>query len=179
MTAAKAIKSEGSAVIVDTSEFSELPDVVKKAIQGKGSLPMVVFVDPGMQNVYGAFGHSELKGQDYRGVFRDTKRKIRDAKKAGSFVTDLNAAPVEVAAKDAVADDVEIVDIVERVQVEEGEITRWTSSKGKVLMARLVAIEGEESETFVFQTAAGKEIRAEAQHLSDESVERAREMAGQ
>jgi hypothetical protein len=179
MTAAKAIKSEGSAVIVDTSEFAKLPDVVKKAIKGKGSLPMVVFADPGMQNVYGTFGHSQLRGQDYRAIFRDTKRAIRNAAKAGTFVTDLDVVPVKVDGKDVVADEVDVVDIVERVQVEEGEITRWTSSKGKVLMARLKAVEGDETEIFVFETAAGREIRVEAQHLSDESVERAREMAGQ
>ena len=110
---------------------------------------------------------------------KKSNRKFLAALKISRYCISLYSAPVEVAAKDVVADDVEIVDIVARVQVEKGEITRWTSSKGKVLMARLVAIEGEESETFVFQTAAGKEIRAEAQHLSDESVERAREMAGQ
>ena len=178
MTAAKAIKSEGEGVVVDTSETGQLPDVVAQAFRSVGgSLPTVIFADPAMKNVYGSFGHSQLKSQDYRAVFRDTKRKIREAVKDGSFETDLSGAKEEVAGNEAEGDagDEDAVP-AGRIMVEESELEMWRSAKGSQITAKLVAVEGED--TFIFETAAGKEIRVTAAQLSVESMQKARKMAG-
>ena len=161
----------------DKGDQSKLPKIVSEAYRGAGgAFPIVVFADPGLKKVYGSFGHAALKGQDYRAIFRDTKASVRDAIKAGTFSKDLAAAGD--APKPAAGDDGEPAadDPVGIVKVENGTFQDWTSAKGSKINAKLVAVEGDS--TFVFETKAGKTIRASAAHLSNETVKRARELAG-
>ena len=37
-------------------------------------MPIVVLTDPAMTKIYGTYSHAQLKGQDYRTIFRDAKR---------------------------------------------------------------------------------------------------------
>ena len=155
VTASKAVLGFSKSVIVDTSESAALPSLVKNAYRtGGASIPIVIFTDPGMTKIYGTYNHPKMKGQNYGQIFADTKDKIRASLREGTF--DLGAAAPKLA------------------KTKGAKVEDWISSKGTTIKAKLVGIE--DDKIFLFETEAGKAIRATAAQLSKESVEKAKKM---
>jgi hypothetical protein len=172
VTAAKELKGMVIPVIVNIhSEMGALPAKVKEANPG-GPYPFVIFADPAMDKIYGTYNHTQLKGQDYRSIFRDAKKTasadIRN--KTFNIALDAQAGNKDEGGEKKGGDDGKIV------KVEDSEIQTWTSSAGTTIKAKLVAVENRT--TFVFTTAAGRTIRVTADKLSPASAKAARELAG-
>ncbi|MDP0491159.1 MAG: hypothetical protein Q7Q71_08950 [Verrucomicrobiota bacterium JB023] len=139
-------------VAVDESEVIALPGEVRDALREVGGItPKVILMNPGLTANYGGFSHQEMTGKNWSIIFREARGAISQAKREGSFL-----------------------DSASLVKVEDSQIEKWTSAAGSVIEAKLVAVDGE---VFVFETSAGKTIRAAADKLSEESVQRARSLA--
>ena len=131
--------------------------MVKEAYRrGGASIPIVILVDPGIKNIYGTFNHPDMKSQNYAEVFKDAKDNIRKAQREGTF---------------ALSDKIPVV-----VKIENAPIESWKSAQGTAIKAKLVGIE--DDTTYLFETEAGKTIRATANQLAEESVAKARQAAG-
>jgi hypothetical protein len=157
VSASKAVLSFSKSVVVDTGETAGLPDLVKDAYRrGGAAIPIVIFVDPGIKNIYGSYNHPAMKSQKYGTIFKDARDNIRKAQQAGTFAL-TNKEPV-------------------LVKVPNAKVESWKSAKGSEIKAKLVGIE--DDTTYIFETEAGKTIRAEANQLDKESVARARKAAG-
>ncbi|MEJ6642982.1 MAG: hypothetical protein QNL33_06960 [Akkermansiaceae bacterium] len=157
MSASKAVLSFSKSIVVDTGETAGLPDMVKEAYRrGGAAIPIVILVDPGMKHIYGTFNHPDMKSQNYGEVFKDAKDNIRKAQREGTF---------------AFTDKVPVV-----VKVANGAVESWKSAQGTEIKAKLVGVE--DDTTYIFETEAGKTIRASADQLAKESVAQARQAAG-
>ncbi|MGJ8696144.1 MAG: hypothetical protein ACSHYF_07485 [Verrucomicrobiaceae bacterium] len=155
VSASKAVLGFSKSIVVDTSETAALPALVKNAYRtGGASIPIVIFTDPGMTQIYGSYNHPQMKSQNYGEIFADTKDKIRDSIKEGTFA--LGGAAPKIA------------------KAEGSKVEEWTSSKGTPINAKLLGIE--DDKIFLFATEGGKTIRATADQLSKESVEKAKGM---
>ena len=131
--------------------------MVKEAYRrGGAAIPIVILVDPGMKHIYGTFNHPDMKSQNYGEVFKDAKDNIRKAQREGTF---------------AFTDKVPVV-----VKVANGAVESWKSAQGTEIKAKLVGVE--DDTTYIFETEAGKTIRASADQLAKESVAQARQAAG-
>lgn len=173
MAVADVIKREGQAVFVEVKNKQQLkafPKALKGDLTGmyKNPYPYVLFADPALKKVYGAFHHNQLKSKDFRGLFRDTKKQIREAIKAGDFL----AAEPPVNEKYDVKP--EVATASEVVQISDKTVYDWKSAQGTTIRARLISVSEEE---FVFQSEEGREIRATAEQLAAETVEKARSLA--
>ena len=158
MSASKAVLSFSQSVIVDTGESAALPPLVKDAyLRGGASIPIVIFTDPGVTQIYGSYNHPAMESQKYGTIFRDAKAKIRKSIKEGTFALGKGNEP-------------------KIVKVEGGKVEAWTSSKGTAIKAKLVGIENDKF--YLFETDKGAKIRATAAQLSKESVAKARMAAG-
>jgi hypothetical protein len=168
----KAVKSFSKPVFADQSERGSLPENVQKALRDAGgALPIVVLIDPSYEKVYGAFGHAQLKGQDYSSIFRQAKKDVKADIKANTFGLPEAAAEEEKAeAKD------ELAESDDRIMVRDPQFEIWRSSKGSRIDAQLLAIENET--TFVFKTRKGRTIRTTADKLQATSVQRGRKLVG-
>jgi RNase P/RNase MRP subunit p29 len=185
MTVAKELKSMSVPVIINISkETGQLPNDIQAAYRGAGgAMPIVVLTDPAMTKIYGTYSHAQLKGQDYRAIFRDAKRDVSADIKAKTFNVALDApAAKEEAApvakndeKAAPADDTESYS-GDVVKVENPQVLNWTSSKGTSLKAQLTAVE--DGKVFVFKTTAGRIVRVPGDQLSATSLADARLIAG-
>ncbi|MGJ8697789.1 MAG: hypothetical protein ACSHYF_15840 [Verrucomicrobiaceae bacterium] len=182
MTASKEIKRGFAPVIVDyNNDRSNIPAALQKALPG-GSIPHIVLMDPAMTKAYGSYNHAQLKGQDYRSIFKDAKKAATIDIKAGKFVL----APVEekpaeepkkeAVAKAAAADKKPAPKSVNIIEFEEPALETWHSSKGQKFIARLTAVENEK--TFVFHIQGGRTVRAKADQLRHDSALRAKKRAG-
>ena len=157
VSASNAVLSFSKSVVVDISETGALPATVKAEFQrGGAAVPIVIFTDPGLKNTYGRFSHAEMKKQNYGAIFSDARSAVSKAIKDGTFSFGEGNEP-------------------KIVKIEGTEIEAWTSSKGTEIKAKLVAIE--DDKIFIFETAAGKTIRATAAQLSKESVAKAQKLA--
>jgi len=158
VSASKAVLGFSQSVVVDTGEKYGLPKLVKDAYEkGGSSIPIVIFTDPGMTQIYGSYNHPAMKSQQYGTIFKDAKSKIRKSINDGTFVLgDGNEPKV--------------------VKVEGGKVEEWTSSKGTAIKAKLVGIE--DDKVYLFETDKGARIRATAAQLSKESIAKARKAAG-
>lgn len=157
MSASKAVLGFSKSVVVDISETPGLPDLVKNAYRtGGASIPIVILTDPGMTKIYGRFDHPGMKTQKYGEIFKEARDSISKAQKEGTFIQGV-AAPVVV-------------------KVEGGKIESWKSSAGTEIKAKLIGIE--DDTTYLFETEAGKTLRATATQLDQDSVTRARKLAG-
>ena len=156
MSASKAVLKFSKSIVVDTSETVALPAVVKDAYRkGGASIPIVIFTDPSMETIYGSFNHPAMESQKYDTIFKDAKGSIQKAIKDGSFKLGAGAPKI--------------------VEIKDSKVEDWTSSKGTLIKAKLTGIE--DDKIFIFETAAGKTIRATATQLSKESVAKAQKMA--
>ncbi len=78
MSASKAVLGFSQSVVVDTGEKFALPGLVKDAYErGGSSIPIVIFTDPGMTQIYGSYNHPAMKSQQYGTIFKDARAKIR------------------------------------------------------------------------------------------------------
>ena len=158
MSASKAVLSFSQSVVVDTGEKFALPQLVKDAYEkGGSSIPIVIFTDPGVTQIYGSYNHPAMKSQQYGTIFRDVKTKIRKSINDGTFALGDGNEP-------------------KIVKVEGSKVEEWTSSKGTAIKAKLVGIENDK--VYLFETDKGAKIRATAAQLSKESVAKARKAAG-
>lgn len=157
MSASKAVLSFSKSIVVDVSETVGLPDLVKNAYRtGGASIPIVILVDPALEKIYGRFDHPAMKSQKYGDIFKEVKSSISKAQNAGTFATG-GKAPVIV-------------------KVEAGKMEAWKSSAGTEIKAKLISVE--DDTIYIFETEAGKTLRATAAQLSKESVAKARSTAG-
>ncbi len=155
VSASKAVLSFSKSVVVDVSETAALPDLVKEAYRrGGAAVPIIIFTDPGMTTIYGSYNHPQMKTQRYGEIFQDTKTNIRTAMKDGTF--SLGGTTLKVA------------------KTKNAKVEDWISSKGTTIKAKLVGIEDEK--IFLFETEAGKTIRATLAQLSKESIKKAKMM---
>ena len=157
VSASKAVLGFSKSVIVDISETPGLPDLIKNAYRtGGASIPIVILTDPGMTKIYGRFDHPAMKTQKYGEIFKEARENINKAKQNGTFAKG-GKAPVIV-------------------KVENSKMENWKSSAGTEIKAKLTGIE--DNTTYIFETAAGKTLRATAAQLDKTSVARARKLAG-
>jgi len=158
VSASKAVLGFSQSVVVDTGEKFALPGLVKDAYErGGSSIPIVIFTDPGMTQIYGSYNHPAMKSQQYGTIFKDARAKIRKSIQEGTFALGDGNEP-------------------KIVKVDGGRVEEWTSSKGTAIKARLVGIENDK--VYLFETDKGAKIRATAAQLSKESVAKARKTAG-
>lgn len=156
MTVSKAVLTFAQSITVDTTETPGLPDLVKTAYRtGGAAIPIVIFTDPGITQIFAIHRHPEMASQKFDQIFQPTKQKIQESKDQGTFNLG-EAAPQKVAIKDP-------------------KIESWKSSHGTEIKAKLLAIE--DDAVFVFETADGKSLRATANQLDPASVTRARQLA--
>lgn len=142
-------------VAIEPSEILALPDEARDIVKAKvGVTPKVFVMNPSLTASYGEFDHEELKGKNWTEIFKKAKASVRTAISDGSFVEPKNV-----------------------VKLTDTEVESWTSNGGSELKAKLVAVE--DDSVFVFETAAGKTIRASTAQLSEDSVERARKLAAE
>lgn len=188
MTVAKELKRMCTPVIVDIeSETGQLPPLIMATFRKAGNaMPYVVLADPGMTKVYGTFSHTQLKGQDYRTIFRDAKRAISADIKAKTFNTDLGAPKAKADPEAAEEKEVSAPKTEEKadapvaakdlIKIDNPEMKNWTSSRGSKIEAKLVGVE--DKTTFVLVTSGGQTLRVTGEQLSLASLNAAKELAG-
>lgn len=149
----KDLLSWSQAVAIDPSEVLALPSEARDMVKSKvGVTPKIFVMNPSLTESYGEFNHEELKSKNWNNIFKKAKSAVRSAVAGGTFVP---AGKV--------------------VKIEGSQVEKWQSAAGSAIEAKLVAVEDETM--FVFETAAGKTIRASADKLSKESVARAKALA--
>ncbi len=164
------MKSYTKVVFVDSKERRSLPRKVSSALNSiGGSLPLLVFLSPDGEIKLGSFNHASLKGQEYRKIFKETKKKIKDTKKEGGFKNSGVAGKTDDANKadasdKAESDAVMIANPVERT---------WTSSKGREIKAKLIKFE---DGAYSLKTSKGRVITVKAGDLNTASVVLAQEI---
>lgn len=157
LSASKAVLGFSKSIVVDLSETPALPDKIKTVYRtGGASVPIVIFADPGMSQTFGRFDHPAMKTQKYGEIFKPARDLISKAQKEGTFANG-GKAPV-------------------MVKVANGEIETWKSAAGTEIKAKLIGVE--DDAIYVFETADGKTIRANAKQLDATSVAKARQRAG-
>ena len=162
----KDLKSLGVVVFLDVGKNSEeyqlVPAEVNKGFKaaGTGAVPSVYLTSADLTQDFGSFGFNTLKSKDFRKVFKDAKKEIREAKKVGAL-SSLTA--VEETATDTVEDEPGVV------KISDPELLSLTTAKGAAIKVKLLRVV--ENKTYVFETSKGKKIEAQLEHLSSESQE--------
>lgn len=122
---------------------------------------MVVIIDPAMTKVYGSFTYPQLKGQEYRKIFRDALKAHKADVSDGKIIDPHNqVTPV------AGGDDTS-VDAVKKFT--DGQFEDWTSSAGSTISARLISA-SKQSATFVDRN--GREIKLTLDQLDEDCANR-------
>lgn len=156
LSASKAVLGFSKSIVVDISETAGLPDTIKTSYRtGGAATPIVIFTDPAIAGSFGRFDYPAMKSQKYGEIFKTARDQIRKAQKDGTFKN---------GGKEPVV-----------VKVEGTEVETWKSSAGTEIKAKLVGIE--DDSIYLFETAAGKTIRATAKQLDSTSVAKARKLA--
>lgn len=156
------MKSFGVVVFVNEqkgkSETGQLPDSVKNAFRAikENTIPSVYITSADLTQDFGSFSYSKMKPQDFSKLFRDPKKKIREAKKAGF----LSSTGIKVKAVEAQANP-------DVITIKNPQLETWETAKGTKVNAMLVSVI--KDETYVFKTDKGKKIEAKLVHLSSES----------
>lgn len=177
----------GAPVFVDISnETGQLPENVAKAYrEAGGAMPIVILADPAFSKIYGTFSHAQLKGQDYRSIFRDAKRAVSTAIKEDSFNIEPGAPQTEDEPEEKVADKDDqptekkatpVAATKDIIRIEDPEMKSWKSNRGTTIEAKLVVVE--DKKTFVLVTSKGATIRVTGEQLSLASLNEAKELAG-
>lgn len=127
----------------------------------KITIPMVVIMDPAMTKVYGSYKNTELRGQEYRKIFRDamkahkadvSDRKIIDPRDNAAQVAEGEELPADAVRK-----------------FTNGQFEDWTSSAGSTISATLVSASREKA---IFVDRNGREIELTMDQLDEESAKR-------
>lgn len=143
--------------MVDLAETAALPDKIKEKYEAGGaSVPIVIFSDPQLTQTFGRFDYPAMKSQKFSKIFEVAKKEIQAAKDDGTFSgTDEKAEVVEIS---------------------DSKIETWKSAAGTEIKAKLVGVKNDS--IYLFETAEGKTITAKADQLDQDSVTRARKLAG-
>lgn len=190
MTVAKELKRMTAPVIVDINkETGQLPPLVAKAYrEAGGAMPIVILADPGLTKIYGTYSHPQLKGQNYRDIFRDAKRAISADIKEKTFNITLEkpgrsgektATTTATAATTPASPGVEKpVPTVKKdiIKIDNPTMKSWKSSRGSTIEAKLVEVE--DKKTFVLVTSGGQTLRVTGDQLSLTFLNEARKLAG-
>ena len=165
------MKTYAKVIFVDSKDKKTVPKVYKKLRATGGSMPYLVFESANGEKSYGSFNHASLKRQDYSKIFKDTKKKIREAKKTGEL-SDAAASATSDEAEEEVASEQSDSDAV---VIANPTVRKWKSSKGREISAKLIKFE---NGIYHLKTSRGKEISVTAADLDSESVELAEEIVG-
>lgn len=157
----------GEIIFVDSTNGSEkgtLPEEVRKALNGVGTLPGAVISDAKGAKVFGTFGHPELKSKDFSRIFRDAKKAL----KADIAVNNPKAGATKdkQPSKQAPTSKTNPGKEISNAPMEE-----WTNPEGRKLQAKLLKVN---VDTFTFLNSAGKTIeltRAQLDKASQEKVD--------
>ena len=166
------MKSYTKVVFVDVSEKSILPrEIIDVLYSGDNSVPLLAFMSPNGQTNFGSFSHKTLKSQDYNKIFRDVKKKIREAKKEGT----LNDSGLVAKSNDSADEDNDdnVDTASEAVVMVSPRLRTWKSAKGKTIKAKFIKFE---DNLFHFETIKGKIIAVKATDLDAASVTTAEEI---
>lgn len=157
MSASKTLAQSSQLVIVDTAETAGLPKKIRDSYRSGGiALPIVIFADPGLVNIFGRYDYTTMKPQEYPRIFQATTTSIKTAKEDGSFSLG-DFAP-------------------QLLKVTDPQLASWKSSRGSEIRAKLIGIE--DNETFIFERPDGSQIRATSKQLDPESVAKGRKLVG-
>lgn len=158
------MKAYAKVVYVDFHERRNIPKSASAALSAVGgSYPQLVFMSPNGETKYGSFNHASMRNQDYSKIFRDLKKKIREAKKTGELA-DLGAtAKVDTEDVDAVSEDVDS----DAVVIQAPRVRTWKSSKGREIKAKLIKFE---NGIYQLKTTKGKVISVTVADLDEKSV---------
>ncbi|MGJ8658034.1 MAG: hypothetical protein ACSHX6_16420 [Akkermansiaceae bacterium] len=110
-----------------------------------------------------------MKGQDYSKIFKDTKKKIREAKKTG----ELSETGAIATAETEEADTSSEVSDSDAVVILSPRLRTWKSSKGSEIKAKLIKFE---NGIYQLETSRGKVISVTVADLDEASVEMAEEI---
>ncbi len=166
----KSMKSIGEIVFVDITrgndESLKLPAEVEAyfdEIQDKKMrmVPMVVILSPDLTQKFGAFKYVQLKHQEFSKIFKDAKKKIREAKKLGGLSS---VGKVEIADQDNESSKEGVVTIGSP------QLESWESKQGSEIKAMLMRVEHDD--LFIFKTSKGKILKVKSSQLSKDSVDR-------
>ncbi|MGJ8672933.1 hypothetical protein [Rubritalea sp.] len=102
-----------------------------------------------------------MRPQDFSDLFRDSKKQVREAKKA-----DLLASTTTQKS--------ESEDTASIITLKKPTLTDWKSSKGSTLSAKLIRIEHEK--TYIFKTSSGKILNVERDQLDPSSIKKANQL---
>ena len=129
-------------------------------------VPMVVILSPDLTQKFGAFKYAQLKPQEFSKIFKDAKKKIKEAKKVGglSSVGKVEIADQEAKDKESSKDGVVIIS--------SPQLESWESKQGSEIKAMLMRVENDD--LFIFKTSKGKILKVKSSQLSTDSVERAK-----
>jgi hypothetical protein len=162
-------------VLVESSDNSvqKLPPVIRDAFQAitPNSIPKVVLADPALTKVYASYSYTQLKGQEYRTIFRDGKKAHREDLAAGKVAKPGSAPAVAGGAATAPGEAPAVVDSNGTRPME-----TWTNKQGREIRAALV--EKQADGKFLFKLADGRTAAVDPATLADESVARAEEQLG-
>lgn len=143
-----------------------MPRNISDALTATGNtMPLIAFLSPDGGTNFGSFEKKALNSQKYNTIFRDVKKKIKEAQEAGKL---RNSGLV---AKSDASDDKEADS--DAVMIAGPRFRTWKSSKGSEIKAKLIKFEGD---TFHLKTTKGKTIKVTASDLDPESVKTAEEL---
>lgn len=150
----------------DKKEFQKLPPKLKTKVSKLSGkyIPKIHFTSADLSQDFGSFHHEQMRSQNFRDLFREPKKKIREAKKEGLLNSTSEQAdePSTEGEKDST------------VTIENPTLSDWKSAKGSIIKAKLLRIE--EQETYVFQTASGKTLRVKKEQLDANSIKKAQQL---
>ena len=157
----------GEIILVDSTNGDEkgtLPEEVRKALNGVGSLPGAIITDATGAKVYGTFGHPELKSKDFSRIFRDAKKALKAdiAAKGFKAAESKNNLPSKQEPTTKANPGQKISD---------APMEEWTNPEGRKIQAKLVKVN---VDTLTFLNSAGKTIeltRAQLDKASQEKVD--------
>ena len=135
-------KDFSSTVIVERDGFNKLPEAVKTAFSSikTNTIPQVVIADPTGSKVYGAYSYESMKFRQFRTLWKDAKKTMKEEGKAAKVAA--TAAAKEAAFK------------------------TWTSTSGSSLEARVFSINGDQ---VTLLTREGRSIRLNKNQLDEAS----------
>ena len=158
------------------SDWNEMPSVVQTYInKNKNLVPYVVITTPDTTEKFAGYSHKHLSGGDYVKIFREAKKKIREAKKAGRLSSVTSADTGESKETESKTDTITKTSTEGQTIVIVSPATeQWISSSDTTLQAKLMSVE--KGQVCIFKTAKGKSIKVKLDQLSTTSADRVREL---
>lgn len=141
-----------------------MPKVTRSFIRkNSDAIPYVILTTPDLEESFGGYTHKHLKSGDYSAIFREAKKKIREAKKIGRL--DYTEEPDSEEATETLPDN-------QTVEILNPTTEQWSASSGTTIQAKLLKVEN--GRDYVFETPQGKIIKVTLDQLSKSSSEKAK-----